>query len=132
MTATCPQCRRPVVTREEWEAMPPGDIDDPVRCYRDVAADGMCSALADAALLADARALPAGVLARVAAVLRAGGERYGVAPHETGGNQSFDDHIRHALDHVYGAAQDADGDPHLLHAIARLVLAYGAQTESNQ
>jgi hypothetical protein len=76
--------------------------------------------------VAAAAAFPLGYLAEVAAILRAGAKRHGCEPHETGGDQSFDDHLRHALDHVYGAAMGATDEPHLLHAAARLALAFGA------
>jgi hypothetical protein len=58
------------------------------------------------ATIADARCIPPGYLAEVAAILRAGAERHGCAPHETGGEQSLDDHLRHLLGH----ANRVDGD----------------------
>lgn len=78
-----------------------------------------------AALRALVACFPPGVLAEVAEVLVAGGIRHGCAAHESGGGQTFDDHLRHALDHVYGVVQGATDQPHLAHAIARLVLARG-------
>jgi len=80
--------------------------------------------VSDAELVA---CFPPGVLERVADVLREGGEAKGCAPHETGGGQTFDDHLRHALDHVYGAAHGDASEPHIDHAIARLVLARGLE-----
>lgn len=77
--------------------------------------------MTDAEILA---CFPPGFLAAVALVLVAGGARHGCAPSESGGGQTFDDHLRHALDHVYGVAQGDTSELHLEHAIARLVLAW--------
>ena len=77
--------------------------------------------------MSDADCFPPGFLAAVAAVLRAGAERHGVAPHETGGGQTRDDHLRHAIDHLYGAAMGDTSEPHILNATARLALAWGQE-----
>ena len=84
---------------------------------------------ADLAILADARCLPPGLLAAVAVVLREGGTAKGCAPHESGGGQTYRDHIEHAAEHVADldvAIDDeapADEDD-LTHAVARLALAW--------
>lgn len=132
---TCPVCLRPLVTAAEWAATPAGTMRDRSRCYGSTAYnDPRCGpiaaglrAAADAALLADARCFPPGVLAEAAAVLRAGGARHGVAANATGGGQTREDHLRHALDHVYGAAMGDESEPHIDHAIARLALARGLE-----
>ena len=77
-----------------------------------------------AALLADASCLPAGYLAEVAAILRAGAEHHGCRPHETGGGQVFSDHLHHAIAHLLLCEQGDTSEPHLLHAAARLALAW--------
>lgn len=85
----------------------------------------------DAAILADARCLPPGLLAAVAAVLREGATAKGCAPHESGGGQTMAEHLEHAFDHVGGArsveqchgAAEVDPDD-LTHAIARLALVW--------
>lgn len=85
----------------------------------------------DAAILADARCLPPGLLAAVAAVLREGGAAKGCAPHESGGGQTMAEHLEHAFYHVGGArsveqchgAAEVDPDD-LTHAIARLALVW--------
>ena len=89
-------------------------------------------AKADAALLADARCLPAGVLARVAAVLRHGAVKYGAAsPAETGGGQTAEDHAAHGFLHAMNADRDLmerdpeTGEVHAIHAACRMMLAAG-------
>lgn len=90
------------------------------------------------ALVADAACLPPGFLAEVAAILRAGAARHGVAPHETGGGQTTIDHLDHARAHLerarfYAAAgrpvrPDADsGRAQEAHVAARCALAWGAR-----
>jgi hypothetical protein len=110
---TCPNCRRPVVTREEWDAR--GDHFTLSRdtCWREFAGWDPCVSIArkahereDAALLADARCFPPGYLAEVAAILRAGAERHGCEPHETGAGQTCDDHLQHLLGHALTADND--------------------------
>ena len=75
---------------------------------------------------------PAGVLENVAPVLRAGGERHGVAASETGGGQTREDHLAHAIDHVHGASVGDTSEPHIDHAIARLVLARGLELAGSE
>ena len=82
-----------------------------------------------AALLA---CFPPGVLAEVAAVLREGAAAKGCAPHETGGGQTREDHLAHALDHVHGASVGDTSEPHIDHAIARLVLARGLELAGSE
>lgn len=85
----------------------------------------------DGLILADARCLPPGLLAAVAAVLREGATAKGCAPHESGGGQTMAEHLEHAFDHVGGArsveqchgAAEVDPDD-LTHAIARLALVW--------
>lgn len=64
---------------------------------------------------------PPGLLSEVAAILR--DNPHGVGPTESGGGQTSEDHLSHAIDHVYGVAMGDESEPHLTHAIARLVLA---------
>ena len=145
---TCTRCLRRTASRAEYEATQ----DHALRCDCDAcgpvcfAAFGLSvvceearharlaklqavEAQADAALLADARCLPPGLLAAVAVVLREGGTAKGCAPHESGGGQTYRDHIEHAAEHVADldvAIDDeapADEDD-LTHAIARLALAW--------
>lgn len=91
---------------------------------------------ADAAILADAACLPPGFLTEVAAILRAGAARHGVAPHETGGGQTTIDHLDHARDHLERARFDAaavrpvrpdpdSGRAQEAHVAARCALAFG-------
>ena len=75
---------------------------------------------------------PAGVLEEVADVLRAGAAAKGCAPHETGGGQTREDHLAHALDHVHGASVGDTSEPHIDHAIARLVLARGLELAGSE
>lgn len=93
---------------------------------------------ADAALLAAARCFPPGYLAEVAAILTAGGKRHGCEPHETGGGQSIDDHLQHALDHLHAVDHglmhgrdvkpDRDsGRSQFAHAGARTALGWGLE-----
>jgi hypothetical protein len=106
------------------------------RCYRSPSYnDPRCEAIAArlrgeaiVAMLDDANCFPPGVLAEVAAVLRHGQAKYSAAsPAETGGGQTREDHIRHAIAHVYGAAMGDESEPHIAHAIARLALARGLE-----
>lgn len=134
---TCPDCNRPLATAAQYRrVVEDGTLIDITRCWCDFIHDRFCDQLADdiarraeadAAILADARCFPPGFLAAVAAALRGGAERHGVAPHETGGGQTREDHLRHAIDHLYGSAMGDDREPHLVNATARLALAWGRE-----
>jgi hypothetical protein len=110
---TCPDCRRRHLIAAEWDELPDGD-QAVERCWRAVSGvDPYCRHVAadmrrreDADLLAAARCFPPGYLAEVAAILRAGAERHGCEPHETGGDQSCDDHLQHLLGHALTADND--------------------------
>ena len=92
--------------------------------------------MSDAELLALARKLPRGVLARLVAVLEHGAAKYGCAVDATGGGQTALDHLQHGYAHLgravaadqIGAEQSRDAETGRLdldHAAARLVLAMG-------
>ena len=83
--------------------------------------------LSEGELRALVSTFPQGVLEAVAEVLTAGGKAKGCAANETGGGQSLEDHLFHAREHVYGAQNEDTSEPHVLHAIARLVLAAGCE-----
>lgn len=133
--STCAACHRTEATARQHREVADGDaLVDVKLCWSTWQRDPFCDQLAadlgrraDAELLAAARCFPPGVLAKVAAVLRAGGADRGVEPHQTGGGQTREDHLRHAIDHVYGAAMGDESEPHVDHAIARLALARGPE-----
>lgn len=84
---------------------------------------------------------PAGYLEAVADILRAGAERHGCAPHETGGGQGIDDHLQHLIDHALIADNDLSkpgatmpkpdldsGRSQFAHVGARSALAFAMET----
>lgn len=146
----CTRCLRRIATREELKATDEHSwrcdcATCTAVCFAEFGLTVVCEELrrdrlaklrtveeqARDATLADARCLPPGLLAAVAAVLREGGAAKGCAPHESGGGQTMAEHLEHAFDHVGGArsveqchgAAEVDPDD-LTHAIARLALAW--------
>lgn len=120
---TCPDCNRPLVSAEEWDAMPEYEPLKSDRCYESVdpRGDQWCARLAtdlranaDAALLARARALPPGLLEaveanreafdQIAALLAFGAAKYGCGVGESGGDQDEHDHVEHARTHLAHSA----------------------------
>lgn len=148
--ATCTRCLRRIATRAEYQATEGHALrcecdECGPRCFAPFGLTVVCEELrrdrlaklrtveeqARDATLADARCLPPGLLAAVAAVLREGAAAKGCAPHESGGGQTMAEHLEHAFDHVGGArsveqchgAAEVDPDD-LTHAIARLALVW--------
>lgn len=89
--------------------------------------------MSDAEILAS---FPPGFLAAVAAVLVEGARVKGCEPWESGGNQSFKDHLTHLAGHADRAWCDADEygpqrvDPEdITHAAARCALAWATRVK---